>query len=88
MAISRDAGEGELTSSIVGTVAIEAGVPCQSCEFCRTGHYNAVRPVIYMFGSRGLCLLLTNLWRKCPDVVFFSTPRKWSASAEAPVLTC
>lgn len=46
-----EVGEGVTEWKVGDRVAIEAGVPCSkpSCDFCRTGRYNACKPQIQDF---------------------------------------
>ncbi|KAL7416975.1 putative L-arabinitol 4-dehydrogenase [Mrakia frigida] len=40
-------GEGVEAWKVGDRVAIEAGVPCENCEFCRSGRYNACPDVVF-----------------------------------------
>ena len=41
-------GENVKTVKVGDRVALEAGVPCRKCEFCRSGHYNLCSSVVFL----------------------------------------
>lgn len=40
-------GEGVTSVKVGDRVAVEAGIPCGECEFCRIGRYNACPTVVF-----------------------------------------
>jgi len=41
-------GKNVKTVKVGDRVALEAGVPCRTCEFCRSGHYNLCSSVVFL----------------------------------------
>ena len=59
-------GEGVTSIKVGDRVAVEAGLPCGECEFCRAGRYNACPTVVFCSTPPYHGTLVSSLYPRAP----------------------